>query len=102
MNISIPNDVQLIIDTFYNNGYKAFMVGGCVRDSILSCNPKDYDITTSALPEETINLFNKTVPTGIKHGTITVLINDESYEVTTFGNQMENIMIIEDLILLHL
>lgn len=89
MNISIPNDVQLIIDTFYNNGYKAFMVGGCVRDSILSCNPKDYDITTSALPEETINLFNKTVPTGIKHGTITVLINDESYEVTTFRSDGE-------------
>lgn len=93
MNIYIPKDVQFIIDNFYNNGYEAFMVGGCVRDSILKVNPKDYDITTSALPEETLKLFEKTIPTGIQHGTITVIINKESYEVTTFradGDYVDN------------
>lgn len=84
MQIFIPKDVEFIINTFYENGYKAFMVGGCVRDSVLGTLPKDYDITTSALPNETIKLFEKTIPTGLKHGTVTVIINNESYEVTTF------------------
>ncbi|GAB6168718.1 HD domain-containing protein [Clostridium carnis] len=84
MKIIIPKDVQFIIDTFYENGYKAYMVGGCVRDSILNTSPTDYDIATSALPEDTIKLLKKTVPTGLQHGTITVIINNVSYEVTTF------------------
>lgn len=84
MNITIPKDVKFIINRFSNNNHKAFMVGGCVRDSLLGKVPKDYDITTSALPEETLSLFDKTIPTGIKHGTITVMINNEPYEVTTF------------------
>ena len=50
MLINIPNNVQFIIDTFYKNNYEAFMVGGCVRDCLLGLTPKDYDITTSALP----------------------------------------------------
>ena len=81
MNIYIPNEVKFIIDTFYKNNFEAFMVGGCVRDSILNNSPKDYDITTSAKPEDTLSLFEKTIPTGIKHGTVTVLINNYSYEV---------------------
>ncbi|MGL5354047.1 MAG: CCA tRNA nucleotidyltransferase [Clostridium sp.] len=84
MDLFIPMDVKNIIDKFYNNNHKAFMVGGCVRDIILKKEPKDYDITTSALPDETILLFDKTIPTGLQHGTITVLINKEPYEVTTF------------------
>ena len=84
MDIFIPRDVKNIIDTFYENNHRAFMVGGCVRDSVLKKSPKDYDITTSALPNETINLFEKTIPTGLQHGTITVLINKEHYEITTF------------------
>jgi len=84
MEIFIPNNVKNIIDKFYKNNFRAFMVGGCVRDSLLKTNPKDYDITTSALPDETINLFEKTIPTGLQHGTVTVLINKEPYEVTTF------------------
>lgn len=93
MKIHIPKAVQKIIDTFYINNYEGFMVGGCVRDSLLGNNPKDYDITTSAPPEVTQNLFNKTIPTGLKHGTVTVVINNENYEVTTYrteGNYIDN------------
>lgn len=87
MNINTPKEVKLIIDTFYKNNFEAFMVGGCVRDILLGNLPKDYDITTSAKPEITISLFNKTVPTGLKHGTVTVLINNEPYEVTTYRTE---------------
>ena len=59
MFINIPSNVQFIIDTFYKNNYEAFMVGGCVRDSLLGLMPKDYDITTSALPSITQSLFEK-------------------------------------------
>lgn len=87
MNINTPKEVKLIIDTFYRNNFEAFMVGGCVRDILLGNLPKDYDITTSAKPEITISLFNKTIPTGLKHGTVTVLINNEPYEVTTYRTE---------------
>lgn len=93
MKINIPDPVNLIIETFYNNGYEAYMVGGCIRDALLSKNPKDYDIATSAPPSITESLFEKTIPTGIKHGTITVLINNEPFEVTTYrteGNYKDN------------
>ena len=63
------------------------MVGGCVRDSLLGLKPKDFDITTSALPEITENLFTKTIPTGIKHGTVTVVIDKENFEVTTYRTE---------------
>ena len=84
MFINIPSNVQFIIDTFYKNNYEAFMVGGCVRDSLLGLMPKDYDITTSALPSITQSLFEKTIPTGIQHGTVTVVLNNENLEVTTY------------------
>ena len=84
MNINIPKNVKFIIDTYYNNNYEAFMVGGCVRDSLLGLKPKDFDITTSALPEITENLFTKT---GIKHGTVTVVIDKENFEVTTYRTE---------------
>lgn len=93
MKINIPKEVNYIINNFYKNNYEAYMVGGCVRDSILGTLPKDYDITTSAKPEETVSLFEKTIPTGLKHGTITVLINGNPYEVTTFrteGTYLDN------------
>ncbi|MDU5107556.1 CCA tRNA nucleotidyltransferase [Clostridium sp.] len=93
MNIFVPKEVNFIINTFYKNNYEAYMVGGCVRDSILGVTPKDYDLTTSAKPETTILLFNKTIPTGLKHGTITILINNNPYEVTTFrtdGSYLDN------------
>ncbi|MBM7836343.1 CCA tRNA nucleotidyltransferase [Clostridium sardiniense] len=84
MQINIPTDVEFIIKKLQNNNKKAFVVGGCVRDSILGRVPKDWDICTNATPEEVIKLFNKTIPTGLKHGTITVMINNEGYEVATF------------------
>lgn len=93
MNINIPKDVQYIIDKFYKNNYEAYMVGGCVRDCILGLSPKDYDITTSAKPNITESLFTKTIPTGIDHGTITVIIGNESFEVTTYrteGTYLDN------------
>ncbi|MGV2686106.1 polynucleotide adenylyltransferase, partial [Clostridium perfringens] len=82
-----------IIDTFYRNNFKAVMVGGCVRDSLLGISPKDYDITTSAKPDTTLSLFEKTIPTGLKHGTVTVIISNNQYEVTTFrteGTYLDN------------
>lgn len=84
MVIFYPKDVQYIIDTLNENNYEAFLVGGCVRDILLETKPKDYDITTNALPEQVMALFSKTIPTGLKHGTITVLVNDIPYEVTTY------------------
>ncbi|WP_338626988.1 CCA tRNA nucleotidyltransferase [Clostridium baratii] len=89
MNINIPSNVKYIIDEFYKNNYEAFMVGGCIRDALLCKTPKDYDIATSAKPEITEKLFEKTIPTGIKHGTITVLIDNEPYEVTTYRTEGE-------------
>ena len=87
MNINIPNKVKYIIDTFYKNNYEAYMVGGCVRDCILGLSPKDYDITTSATPEITQSLFKKTIPTGLDHGTVTVVIEHEGFEVTTYRTE---------------
>ncbi|MBD7909968.1 MULTISPECIES: CCA tRNA nucleotidyltransferase [Clostridium] len=87
--INIPEDVNLILKTLQNNGYEAYIVGGCVRDSILNRSVNDWDITTSARPEEIIKLFEKIIPTGLQHGTVTVMINDEGYEVTTFRKDGE-------------
>ena len=82
--INIPGSVKLIIDVLENNGYEAFAVGGCVRDTILDREPQDWDITTSALPEQVKELFNRTLDTGIQHGTVTVMIKHVGYEVTTY------------------
>lgn len=86
MKINIPKDVKDIINTIYENGYEAFIVGGCVRDSIVGITPNDYDITTNARPSETINIFKgeKIVETGIKHGTITLIKDKNEYEITTY------------------
>lgn len=91
MNFNIPAKVQFIIDTFYNNGFEAFLVGGCIRDYLLNKTPKDYDIATSATPDQTISLFEKTIPTGLQHGTVTVVIENENFEVTTYRTESEYI-----------
>lgn len=82
--IEIPKSVKLIINVLEENGFEAFAVGGCVRDTILGRNPQDWDITTSALPEQVKALFNRTIDTGIQHGTVTVMIKRVGYEVTTY------------------
>lgn len=82
--IQLPPDVVWIIHRLQENGKEAFAVGGCVRDSILGKKPKDWDITTSASPEEVKKIFKKTVDTGILHGTVTVMVGKIGYEVTTY------------------
>ncbi len=80
----LPDQVDAIIDKLLWAGYEAYAVGGCVRDSILGKQPQDWDITTSAAPEQVKALFPKTVDTGIAHGTVTVLMGGEGFEVTTY------------------
>ena len=82
--IIIPEKVNSIIKTLEDAGYEAYAVGGCIRDIILGREPRDWDITTSALPQQVKSLFRRTVDTGIKHGTVTVMIGDEGFEVTTY------------------
>ena len=84
MRIQVPEDVKFILEKLNSAGYEAYAVGGCVRDSILGRIPDDWDITTSAKPEETKALFPKTIDTGIQHGTVTVMRNHVGYEVTTY------------------
>ena len=72
MKIQLPEKVNRIITTLQKHGFEAYAVGGCVRDSFLGRVPGDWDITTSAAPEETKSLFARTFDTGIEHGTITV------------------------------
>lgn len=74
----------MILDRLHRAGYEAYAVGGCVRDSILGRVPGDWDITTNALPEDTKKLFKRTIDTGIEHGTVTVMVDKEGYEVTTY------------------
>ncbi len=84
MKIKLPEKVNMIIHTLQEHGFEAYAVGGCVRDSILGRIPDDWDITTSATPMETKALFSRTFDTGIEHGTITVLIDKDAFEVTTY------------------
>ncbi|SHI71563.1 tRNA nucleotidyltransferase (CCA-adding enzyme) [Pseudobutyrivibrio xylanivorans DSM 14809] len=82
--MNLPADVQNIISVLESNGHEAYAVGGCVRDCILGKVPHDWDITTSALPEQVKALFERTFDTGIEHGTVTVLMHGVGYEVTTY------------------
>lgn len=84
MTIQLPNHVKTILQTLCQAGFEAFAVGGCVRDSLLGRKPDDWDITTSALPYQVKALFSHTIDTGIKHGTVTVMLDQEGYEVTTY------------------
>lgn len=94
MKITIPENVMRAIGILEQNGYSAYAVGGCVRDSLLGLKPYDWDICTSALPEQTAECFDKfrVIPTGVKHGTLTVII-DKPLEITTFridGDYLDN------------
>lgn len=82
--IQLPGKVKTIIQTLQKAGYEAYAVGGCIRDSLLGRTPDDWDITTSAKPFEMKEIFPRTVDTGIQHGTVTVLLDGEGFEVTTF------------------
>lgn len=86
ININIPEEVKELLYTLNQYGYEAYVVGGCVRDSILGRSPHDWDICTSATPEEMLEIFEKqkTIETGLQHGTITVIMNGKPFEITTF------------------
>ncbi len=84
MKIELPEKAKYIIDTITQAGYEAYIVGGCVRDAILGREPQDWDITTSARPEQVKELFRRTIDTGIQHGTVTVMLDKEGFEVTTY------------------
>lgn len=84
MVLAIPSKVEFIIKKLEEHGYEAYAVGGCVRDSILERTPNDWDITTSALPEQVKELFHRTIDTGLQHGTVTVMLEKEGFEVTTY------------------
>lgn len=82
--IEIPQPVREILEALKEHGFEAYVVGGCVRDMLLGREPKDWDITTSAMPQEVKQIFHNTVDTGIQHGTVMVIRNAVGYEVTTY------------------
>ena len=82
-----PSHVEQCLHTLWEAGFQAYPVGGCVRDALLGRHPGDWDVTTSALPEQVTSLFERTVPTGIDHGTVTVVFEDGVIEVTTFRRE---------------
>lgn len=82
--IQMPEKVEYIIRQLMKHGHEAYAVGGCIRDSILEKEPEDWDVTTSASPSQIKEIFSRTVDTGILHGTVTILLEKESFEVTTF------------------
>lgn len=95
LKIKIPSGANEIIHTLQDKGYEAYLVGGCVRNSILKRTIHDYDITTSATPDEMLEIFKgkRIIETGLQHGTITIIIDGEPYEVTTYridGNYSDN------------
>ena len=89
MTFDIPSGARHILQTLNDTGYEAYLVGGCVRDLLRSVEPHDWDICTSARPEETEACFagHRIIETGLKHGTVTVLAEDESYEITTYRTE---------------
>ncbi|MBE6125387.1 MAG: HD domain-containing protein [Erysipelotrichaceae bacterium] len=89
--ITLNEDLKFILERFSSSGYEAFLVGGCVRDAIMGLQPHDYDITTNARPSQVHDLFSdcRIIDTGIKHGTVTLLLNGEPYEITTFRKETE-------------
>jgi tRNA nucleotidyltransferase (CCA-adding enzyme) len=106
MDIILPKGVRYILKVLSTNGHEAYVVGGCIRDSLIGLSPKDYDVTTSATPEEVMSIFKKTVPTGLKHGTVEVHTHDGAYDVTTYRMDGEyeahrypkNVIFVDDLV----
>ena len=84
MKMNLPEKVNFIIGTLKKHGFEGYAVGGCVRDTMLGRMPQDWDITTSARPEQVKELFKHTIDTGIQHGTVTVMLDHEGFEVTTY------------------
>lgn len=87
--IKLKDEPMQVIKRLNQHNFKAYLVGGCLRDYLLGITPQDFDIATDAKPEDVMRLFEKTIPTGIKHGTVTVIINNVKIEVTTFRIEKE-------------
>ncbi|WPX07856.1 CCA tRNA nucleotidyltransferase [Anaerocellum danielii] len=87
--IELKDEPMQVIKKLNQHNFKAYLVGGCLRDYLLGSTPQDFDIATDAKPEDVMRLFEKAIPTGIKHGTVTVIINDVKIEVTTFRIEKE-------------
>ena len=89
LHFSLPANVKTALDTLTARGYEAYVVGGCVRDLLMGIPPHDYDICTAALPDETKACFEgyRVIETGIQHGTVTVLIDHEPFEITTYRTE---------------
>ena len=100
-----PKGVLKIIETLKKKGHKCYLVGGCIRDLFLGKNPAEWDLTTDALPNDVTKPFKKVIPTGIDFGTVTIILDDGSYEVTTFrkdqkyvdGRHPSNVVFTKDL-----
>lgn len=95
MEFCLPNNVLNIISTLESKGFQCYVVGGCVRDMLMNITPKDYDLTTNAKPEDILKVFShyKTFDAGIKHGTVSVVMDNEVYEITTYridGDYLDN------------
>ncbi|MBI9100323.1 MAG: polynucleotide adenylyltransferase, partial [Spirochaetaceae bacterium] len=84
MKINVTENLRQIALILKNKGFSCYLVGGAVRNQLLGLEEKDYDLATDAFPEDIIRTFNKVIPTGIKHGTVTVLFKKSTYEITTF------------------
>ncbi|OGO77655.1 MAG: polynucleotide adenylyltransferase [Clostridiales bacterium GWB2_37_7] len=84
MTIDIPKEAADILRLLEQHGFEAYVVGGCIRDSIIGRNPQDWDIASSAKPTDVKKIFTKTIDTGLKHGTVTVFLKDLAYEITTY------------------
>ena len=88
----IINEAFYVLNKLYEHKYESFLVGGCIRNMLLEKDVKDWDVTTQAKPSEVINIFEKehhVIPTGIKHGTVTVIINEIPIEITTYRTDGE-------------
>ena len=85
--MNLDRRTREILKHFEHKGFEAFIVGGCVRDYIMGVQPSDYDIATNATPDEVMTIFDKVIPTGLKHGTVTVFYDKTSYEVTTYRRE---------------
>ena len=84
---SVPDKIKQFATIFNDHGFSLYIVGGAVRDYLLGIKNSDYDFCTDARPDQVMAIFRKVIPTGIKHGTVTVLFKDESFEVTTFRTE---------------
>lgn len=84
MMINVKRGAAIIIRGLKAQSFQAYLVGGCIRDALLGKAPEEWDITTSARPQQVAKLFKKVIPTGIEYGTVTILLDDGRYEVTTF------------------